>query len=170
MFSTAYLRVSIFSLRNRRTGSLKAIRPADAKFSAQSQMKSKKKKIITSADVQFSAQSQMKSKKKIITSADVWFSAQNQMKSKKKVITSADIQFSAQSPVKSKKKVVPFAGLSLSWNIPKFSWKLDLTCFHCFKMPKRRTFEHYLTSSEDKIFFVKKEDISSKKRTYGNPS
>ena len=28
----------------------------------------------------------------------------------------------------------------------------------------------FLTSSEDKLFFIKKEDISSKKRTYGNPT
>ena len=36
-------------------------------------------------------------------------------------------------------------------------------------MPIRRTFGHSLTSSEDKLFFFKK-DMSSKKRTYGNPS
>ena len=37
-------------------------------------------------------------------------------------------------------------------------------------MPKRRTFEHFLASSEDNFFLVKKEDISSKRRTYGKPS
>ena len=36
-------------------------------------------------------------------------------------------------------------------------------------MPERRTFGHFPTSSEDKLFFVKKEDMSSKKRTYGKP-
>ena len=40
--------------------------------------------------------------------------------------------------------------------------------FSLFKMPKRKTFGHFLTSVEDKLFFIKKEDLSSKKRTYGN--
>ena len=31
--------------------------------------------------------------------------------------------------------------------------------FSLFKMPKMRTFGHFLTSSEDKLFFVKKEDV-----------
>ena len=35
---------------------------------------------------------------------------------------------------------------------------------------EKEAFGHFLTSSEDKLFFIKKEDISSKKRTYGNPS
>ena len=39
---------------------------------------------------------------------------------------------------------------------------------YLFKMPKRRTFGDSLTSSEDKLFFIKKEDMSSKKKTYGN--
>ena len=39
--------------------------------------------------------------------------------------------------------------------------------FSLLKMPNRRTFGHFLTSSEDNLFFVKKEDMSSKKRTYG---
>ena len=38
--------------------------------------------------------------------------------------------------------------------------------FYLFKMPKRRIFGHFLTSSEDKLFSIKKEDMSSKKRTY----
>ena len=38
--------------------------------------------------------------------------------------------------------------------------------FSLFIMPKRRTFEHSLASSEDKLFFVKKEDMSSKRKTY----
>ena len=42
--------------------------------------------------------------------------------------------------------------------------------FNLFKMPKRRTFGHFLTSSEDKLFFIEKEDMSSKKKTYGNPT
>ena len=33
-------------------------------------------------------------------------------------------------------------------------------------MPKRMTYGHFLTSSEDKLFFVKKEDVSFKRRTY----
>ena len=41
---------------------------------------------------------------------------------------------------------------------------------YLFKMPKRRTFGDFLTSSEDKLFFIKKEDMSSKKKTYGNPN
>ena len=36
-------------------------------------------------------------------------------------------------------------------------------------MPKRRTFGHFLMSSEDQLFFAEKEDMSSKKRTYGKP-
>ena len=38
--------------------------------------------------------------------------------------------------------------------------------FSLFKMPKKKTFGHFLTSSEDKLFFVKKEDMFSKKGTY----
>ena len=38
-----------------------------------------------------------------------------------------------------------------------------------FIIPKRRTFGHFLASSEDKLFLVKKEDMSSKRRTYGKP-
>ena len=37
-------------------------------------------------------------------------------------------------------------------------------------MPKRRTFGHFLASSEDKLVFVKKEDMFSKRRTYGKPN
>ena len=37
-------------------------------------------------------------------------------------------------------------------------------------MPNRRTFGHFLAFSEDKLFWVKKEDMSSKRRTYGNQS
>ena len=37
-------------------------------------------------------------------------------------------------------------------------------------MPKRRTFGHFLVSSEDKFFLVQQEDLSSKKRTYGHPT
>ena len=42
--------------------------------------------------------------------------------------------------------------------------------FYLFKMPKKRTFGYFLTSSEDNLFFIKKEDKSFKKKTYGNPS
>ena len=42
--------------------------------------------------------------------------------------------------------------------------------FSLFIMPKRRTFVHFLASSEDKFFLVKKEDMSSKRRTYGRPT
>ena len=41
--------------------------------------------------------------------------------------------------------------------------------FSLFIMPKRRTFGHILASSEDNLFFVKKEDVSSKRTTYGKP-
>ena len=34
-------------------------------------------------------------------------------------------------------------------------------------MPKRRTFGHFLAFSEDKRFLGKKEDMFSKRRTYG---
>ena len=33
-------------------------------------------------------------------------------------------------------------------------------------MPKKKTFGHFLTSSEDKLFFVKKEDMFSKTGTH----
>ena len=36
-------------------------------------------------------------------------------------------------------------------------------------MPKRRTFEYFLASLEDKLFFAEKEDMSFKRRTYGKP-
>ena len=39
-----------------------------------------------------------------------------------------------------------------------------------FSMPKRRTFEHFLASSEDSFFLVEKEDMFSKRRTYGKPT
>ena len=41
--------------------------------------------------------------------------------------------------------------------------------FSLFIMPKRRTFGHFLASPEDKFFLVKKEDMSSKRKTYGKP-
>ena len=41
--------------------------------------------------------------------------------------------------------------------------------FSLFIAPKRRTFEHFLVSSEDEFFFVKKKDMSSKRRTHGKP-
>ena len=41
--------------------------------------------------------------------------------------------------------------------------------FWLFKMPNRRTFGHFLASSENKLLFVKKEDMSSKRKTYGKP-
>ena len=37
-------------------------------------------------------------------------------------------------------------------------------------MPKRRTLDHFLVSSEDKFFLIQQEELSSKKRTYGNPT
>ena len=42
--------------------------------------------------------------------------------------------------------------------------------FSLFIMPKRRTFGHFLASSENILFFVKKENVSSKRRTYGKPT
>ena len=42
--------------------------------------------------------------------------------------------------------------------------------FSLFIMPKRRTFGHFLASSEDIFFLVKKEDMSSKRRTDGKPT
>ena len=44
-----------------------------------------------------------------------------------------------------------------------------MTCFFLLIMPKRRTFGHCLASSEDNFFLVKKEDMSSKRRTYNKP-
>ena len=39
-----------------------------------------------------------------------------------------------------------------------------------FKMPKMRKFGQFLTSLEDKLFFIKKKDMSSKMKTYDNPT
>ena len=36
-------------------------------------------------------------------------------------------------------------------------------------MPKWKKFRHFLASSEDNYFLVEKEDMSSKRRTYGKP-
>ena len=36
--------------------------------------------------------------------------------------------------------------------------------FNLFKMPKRRTFGQFLTSSEDKLFFIKKEDMQARRQ------
>ena len=36
-------------------------------------------------------------------------------------------------------------------------------------MPKKKDIWAFLASSENKLFFVKKEDMSSKRRTYGKP-
>ena len=55
-------------------------------------------------------------------------------------------------------------------NLPKFFVQEGFDIFSLFTMPKRRTFGHFLASSENKLFFVKKEEISSKKGTYGKPS
>ena len=42
--------------------------------------------------------------------------------------------------------------------------------FSLFIVPKRRTFGHFLASLEDKLFFAEKEDMSSKRKTYGKPT
>ena len=41
--------------------------------------------------------------------------------------------------------------------------------FSLFVMPKRRTFDQFLASSEDNFFFVQKENMFSNRRTYGKP-
>ena len=58
----------IFSLRERRTGSLKVIT-----FVFRPKSSEEQKNVITSADVQFSAQGQVKSKKKVFTPSDCFF-------------------------------------------------------------------------------------------------
>ena len=78
------------------------------------------------------------------------------------VITSADDQFSAKNQVMGKKRSAGRSLPSPELNLPKIFVFLQ-------QMPKRRIFGDFFMSSEDKIFFVKKEDMSSKKRTYGNP-
>ena len=103
-------RVIIFSLRKRRTGSLKIITSADIQFFAQNQMKSKKIKGHHVRRCPIFRPKSSEEQKKVITPAecaDVQFFAQNQMKSKKKrkkSITPADAQFSNQNLVESKKK------------------------------------------------------------------
>ena len=57
-------RVTILSLRKRRTDSLKVITFADVQLTDQNQVKSEKRNVITSTDVQFSAQNQVKSRKR----------------------------------------------------------------------------------------------------------
>ena len=42
--------------------------------------------------------------------------------------------------------------------------------FSLFVMPEKWIFGHFLASSESKLFFVKKEDMSSKRRTCGKPN
>ena len=39
--------------------------------------------------------------------------------------------------------------------------------FSLFIMPKRRTFGHFLASSQNSFFLVEKEDMSSKRKAYG---
>ena len=97
-----YSRITMFSLRKRRTGSLM---------------------VITSADVQISAQYQVKTEKKVITSVGVRFLAQNRVRTKKR-----KGHYVRRHPI------------------------------------FRRTFGHFMDSSEDKLFFLKKEDMFSKRR------
>ena len=42
--------------------------------------------------------------------------------------------------------------------------------FSLFIMSKRMTFGNFFASSEDNFFLVKKEDMPSKRRAYGNPT
>ena len=41
--------------------------------------------------------------------------------------------------------------------------------FSLFKMPEKEDIWAFLASSENKSFFVKKENMSSKRKTYGKP-
>ena len=65
-------------------------------------------------------------------SADVHFSAQKQVKTKQKVIMSANVHFIAQKQVETKEKGLsrPQAVICIK-TFQTFSWKNDLTCFHC---------------------------------------
>ena len=51
-----------------------------------------------------------------------------------------------------------------------FLCKNEFDMFSRFVMSKKRTFVHFLASSKDKLFFVKKEDMYSKRRTYDKPT
>ena len=76
-------RVTILSLRKRRTGSLKVIiTSVDARYSTQYQVKSKKDHHVHKC--RYFAKNQVRSKKKVITFAGARFSAHNQVKSRKK--------------------------------------------------------------------------------------
>ena len=80
------------------------------------------------------------------------------------VIASEDVHLFAQKQAieDKKKKIIANADRSLHCNFPKFFVEECYDMFSMFIMPKRRTFRHFLASSEDKFFLVKKEDISSK--------
>ena len=81
------------------------------------------------ADVHFSAPPIPR--KKVIKSTDVHFSAQKQVNTKKKVIKSADVHFFAQKQVKTKKRSSRPQAVVCTETFRNFSWKHDLTCFHC---------------------------------------
>ena len=73
----------------------------------------------------------------VIKSADVHVSAEKQVKAKKKVFTSADVHFSAPKQVKTltlpleKKNIMSAGCIVYTETLQNFSWKNDLTCFHC---------------------------------------
>ena len=67
-------------------------------------------------------------------------------------------------------KVITSADRSLHSNFPKFFVEECCDMFSLFIMSKRRTFGNFLASSEDNFFLVKKKDMSTKNRAYGNPT
>ena len=78
---------------------------------------------------------------------------------------SADVHFSARNEVRTKRKRSsrPHAVVCTE-NFQNFAYKNDSPCFHSLYCRK----EEHLAFSEDN-FFIKKEDMSSNRRTYDNP-
>ena len=96
--------------------------------------------------------------------ADAQFSTQNQVKNKKgHHVRRCPIFRPKSSGLKSKKK---------SSRTQVVVFRVRMIC-HVFTVHNAKKEDirlgHFLASSEDKLFFVKTEDMSSKRRKYGKP-
>ena len=78
--------------------------------------------------------------------------------------------FCSKTSREDQKKVITSADRSLHRNFPQFFVEECCDMFSLFVMSKRMTFGNFLASSEDNFFLVKKEDMSSKRKAYGNPT
>ena len=85
---------------------------------------------------------------------------QNRSRSPKKATqytSVADVHFSAQNL---KKRPSRPRALVSAETCQSFSWKNDLACFHCSYNDEQEDIWAFLAFSEDKLFLVKKEDVS----------